>query len=463
VSWVFLRGLALVYLAAFGSMTGQIEGLIGDNGILPIKSELAAIARNFPDSKFAAFPTVFWIDASDQTLLMTCTGGMICAVLLLLNVVDRIALLVCFCLYLSISTAGQDFTSFQWDALLLEAGFLGLFLSWGSTISVFLYQWLIARFMFMSGLVKLASGDHNWTNLIALNYHYQTQPLPSPLAFYAYYLPQWMNEGAAAAVLAIELIFPFFVLLPRRFRQIAAWRFIMLQTAILLTGNYNFFNLLSILLCLFLFDDQAIEKVLPARLIQAIRQKQRCPGIVANHIAMAWLGVVMVVCASRAWVFHVKQPLLFPLKSLVQLTSIYSVINNYGPFSIMTTERPEILVQGSNDGRNWLTYHFKYKPVNLDQKLTWIIPHQPRLDWQMWFAALEKPATQGWFAKFMQKLQKGSPQVLSLMDENPFRGKPPAHVRALLYRYTFTSPKQRAVTGKLWRREYLGLYWPPKS
>ncbi|NOT11829.1 MAG: lipase maturation factor family protein [Methylococcaceae bacterium] len=463
VSWVFLRGLALIYLAAFASMAGQIEGLIGENGILPIKSELAAVTQNFPDSKFTVFPTVFWFDASDQTLLMVCAGGMICAALLLFNLVDRIALLLCFTLYLSISTAGQDFTAFQWDALLLEAGFLGLFLSWGSTISVFLYQWLIARFMFMGGLVKLASGDTSWTHLTALNYHYQTQPLPSPVAYYAYHLPQWVNELSVVAVLTIELIFPFFIVLPRRFRLFAAWSFILLQSGIMLTGNYNFFNLLTILLCLFLFDDQAIEKILPTPLIYSIRQKQPLAGNAANSIAAGWLGIVLVTCAIHVWLYNIKQPLILPLKALVQLTTSYSLINNYGPFAIMTTERPEIIVQGSNDGKNWLTYHFKYKPVNLDQKLIWLIPHQPRLDWQMWFAAMEKPTTHAWFAKFMQKLQKGSHQVLSLMDENPFRGKPPAHVRALLYRYTYTSPKQRASTGKIWRREYVGLYWPPKG
>lgn len=459
LSWLFLRGLALIYFAAFASMAVQIEGLIGENGILPIKTELAAIAQYYPDSKYRVFPALFWFDASDQALLLVCFTGMLAALTLLFNVFVRTALVLCYGLYLSITVAGQDFTAFQWDVFLLEAGFLGLFLTGGSAITVFLYRWLIARFMFMGGVVKLASGDPSWANLTALSHHYQTEPLPSPLAYYAYYLPQWFNQFCVAGVFVIEIIVPFFVFLPRRFRLIAAWSFIMLQSGIILTGNYNFFNLLTILLCLFLFDDKDVEKKLPKGLVTAISKKQPTPGNAAHTLAFVWMCVVLFTCAAHVWIYNVKQPLISPLKTLVQLTSSYSLINNYGPFAIMTTERPEIIVQGSNDGRNWLTYHFKYKPVNLDQQLSWNIPHQPRLDWQMWFAAMQKPSANPWFVKFMLKLQQGSPQVLSLMGENPFREKPPKHVRALLYRYFYTSPKQRAATGKVWQRKYLGIYW----
>jgi hypothetical protein len=455
VSWLFLRGLALIYFAAFASMAVQIEGLIGDNGILPIKSALTAIARSSPNSKFTAFPTVFWFDASEPALLMVCYIGMMAAAMLLLDVFERIALILCYGLYLSISVAGQDFTAFQWDVFLLEAGFLALFLTWGSPICMFLYRWLIARFMFMGGLVKLASDDPTWANLTALGYHYQTQPLPSPLAYYAYYLPQWFHQVCVAGVLIIELIIPFFVFLPRRFRLFAAWSFILLQSSIILTGNYNFFNLLTILICLFLFDDRDIERTMPGRLIDVIRQKQAHPGAIANTIAAVWMCLVLLTCASHIWIYNVRQPLISPLKALVRLTFTYSLINNYGPFARMTTERPEIIVQGSNDGKNWQTYQFKYKPVNLDQKLGWNSPHQPRLDWQMWFAALEAPETSSWFTRFMLKLQEGSPQVLSLLADNPFPDKPPVHVRALLYRYFYTTPKQRAATGDIWQREFL--------
>jgi len=463
VSWLFLRGLALIYFAAFASMAGQIEGLIGENGILPIQSELAAIARHFPDRKLAVFPTVFWFDASDQTLRMVCYAGMTAATMLLFSVFERMALILCYVLYLSITVAGQDFTSFQWDAFLLEAGFLALLLTWGSPICIFLYRWLIARFMFMGGVVKLASGDPSWANLSALSYHYQTEPLPSPLAYYAYFLPHWVNELCVIGVFIIELIVPFFVFMPRRFRLFAAWSFIILQSSIILTGNYNFFNLLTILLCLFIFEDRDIEKIVPVRFVDFIKQQQTHPGAAANVIAAFWMGAVLLTCLTHVWIYNVRQPTYSLLKTWVQLISSYSLVNNYGPFAIMTTERPEIIVQGSNDGKNWLAYQFKYKPVNLDKKLGWNIPHQPRLDWQMWFAAIETPGPDSWFAKFMQKLQEGSPQVLSLLAGNPFPEQPPAFVRALSYRYFYTTPEQRAATGNIWLREYLGVYWPPKD
>jgi hypothetical protein len=459
LSWFFLRGLGIIYFTAFASMSVQIEGLIGEHGILPIQSILTEMAVIFPGNKYIVFPTIFWFDASDLALRWVCFAGMGAAILLLLNIFVRLALISCYVLYLSISVAGQDFTAFQWDVFLLEAGFLGIFLTWGSGLIVFLYRWLVARFMLMGGIVKIASGDPAWADLTALNYHYQTQPLPSPLAYYAHFFPHWLNEFSVAVVLAIELIVPFFVFFPRRYRLIAAWSFIALQTSIILTGNYNFFNVLTILICLFLFDDQDIGKWLPIRFITAIRQKQPCPGPAANGIAAIWLGLVLLAHSTSFWLSQ-GQAIVSPLKNIMQLISTFSLVNNYGPFAVMTKERPEIIVQGSNDGREWLTYHFKYKPVDLGQKLGWNIPHQPRLDWQMWFAAMQNPTSNSWFAKFMLKLQQGSPQVLSLLADNPFPEKPPVYVRALLYRYFYTSPEQRKGSGNIWQRDYLGIYWP---
>ena len=211
IIWIFLRCLALIYFAAFISMVVQIEGLIGANGILPITAKLNAWEQYFPDNKYWLFPTLFWLDASDVSLRLSCYAGMAAAILVLLNFFTRISLIACFFLYLSIYTAGQVFTSFQWDSFLLETGFLALFLPWGSGIIIFLFRWLIARFMFMGGIVKLASHDPSWANLTALSFHYQTQPLPSPLAYYAYYLPEWFNQRCVAGVFFIELIVPFFV------------------------------------------------------------------------------------------------------------------------------------------------------------------------------------------------------------------------------------------------------------
>lgn len=463
-SWLFLRGLALIYLAAFASMATQIEGLIGVDGILPLTNLLEEITRNYPEKKYLQWPMLFWVDPSDPLLIAVCYAGIGAALLLFLNKLAKTALILCYVLYLSIAVAGQDFTAFQWDALLLETGFLAILLPWGSPLIIFLYRFLIARFMFMSGIVKLASGDPSWTNLTALDFHYLTQPLPSPLAYYAYnYLPQGFNKLCVAGIFVIELIIPFFVFLPRRYRHFAAWSFIVLQSSIMLTGNYNFFNLLTILLCVFLFDDKDLVGRFPSSWVSAVLRNARKPGRGANALTTIWLMLVMTTCATHIWLYHSKQPAPALFGSLIKWTSAFWVVNNYGPFSIMTTERPEIIVQGSRDGQHWSTYKFNYKPVDLDKHLSWNIPHQPRLDWQMWFAALSTPAPPPWFAGFMTRLLTGSPQVLALLADNPFPKDPPVQVRALLYRYSYTTPEQRAIDGDIWRREYLRVYWPPSK
>jgi hypothetical protein len=461
VSWLFLRGLALIYLAAFASMSGQIEGLIGAQGILPIQSKLIEIAQSSGSGKYWVFPTLFWLDASDRALMLACYAGMIAALLLLTNILLRPALILCYLLYLSITVAGQDFMSFQWDVFLLEAGFIGIFLSWGSQIIVFLYRWLIARFMFMGGVVKLASGDPAWANLTALDYHYLTEPLPTPLAYYAYFLPAWFHKFCVAGVFFIELVVPFFVFLPRPFRLFAAWSFIVLQSAIILTGNYNFFNLLTILLCLWLFDDRDFSGKLPLSLLSSIQDKPPHPGIAAHLFAGSWAAFVLIVCAITAWMHNFPGRTPQMLRSWVMVTSSFSMINQYGPFGVMTTERREIIIEGSNDGKTWQAYEFNYKPGNLYRGLRWNIPHQPRLDWQLWFAALEEPRLDSWFAAFMARLQEGSPPVLNLLSLNPFADHPPVFARAMLYRYHYISPEVRAETGQVWRRELIGPYWPP--
>jgi len=461
ISWLFIRGLALIYFAAFVSMAGQIEGLIGASGILPLNSLLELISQQYQEKRFVNLPTLFWLDCSDRMLSSVCVAGAVAAFLLLGGIFERTMLFVCFTLYLSIVTVGQEFTSFQWDALLLEAGSLALMLPWRSPIVLFLYRFLITRFMLMSGVVKIASGDPAWLKLTALNYHYQTQPLPSPLAYYAHWLPEWINKLCVAYVLVVELILPFFVFLPRRFRHYAAWNFIILESGIVLTGNYNFFNLLTILLCLFLFDDKQLEPLMPKQIAALSTRKQHQPGFIAQGIAGSWAAIVLLACALHLWMFHDRQAVVSsPFNHLVQFTSNFWLVNVYGPFAVMTKERPEIIVQGSDDGINWKDYPFKYKPGELDKKLSWNIPHQPRLDWQLWFAAMQTPYEGSWVVRFMHKLNEASPSVLALLAGNPFSEHPPAYVRARVYRYRFTTPDQRAASGHVWQRQFIREYWP---
>ena len=455
IGWTFMRGLGLIYFSAFTSMLVQIEGLIGPNGILPAQEFLNRIALILPEDHYWKYPTLFWLDASDTALNAACLAGMAASCLVVFGFLTRTALIACFALYLSISTAGQDFTSFQWDVLLLESGFLAILLTWQSKIIEFLYRLLIARFMFMSGVVKIASGDPSWTNLSALSYHYETQPLPSPLAYYAYFEPEWWHEACTAAVLFIELPGPFLVFLPRPYRLFAAGSFIVLQTCIMLTGSYTFFNLLTLLLCLFLFDDRDLMKLMPAGLSQKIQSKHRPPGRVAGICAATWASLVIILLATHLWMARTRSYPVKPLHKLVQATMAFSVINNYGPFAVMTKSRNEVIVEGSNDGMAWLEYGFKYKPDALDKPLRWNIPHQPRLDWQLWFVPLGPRQTGDWFSKFLLRLQQGSPEVLALLKDNPFPDRPPRFIRAVLYRYAFTPPEHRKRTGNIWQREKL--------
>ncbi len=459
IRWWFLRGLGLIYLAAFWSMATQINGLIGANGILPIQEQLDRIGYWDEGLKYWHFPTVFWLNASNAALKTVCLAGVAAALLVTANLLAAPALIACYILYLSIVTAGQDFTGFQWDVFLLESGFLAIFLNWNSKIIHFLYRLLIARFMFMGGVVKIASGDLTWVDLTALNYHYWTQPLPTPLGYYAHFLPEWWQQFCTSAVLFIELIVPFGVFMPRPFRLFAAWSFILLQTSILLTGNYSFFNLLALLLCLFLFDDSDLAKITPEKLYTKLLRNNRPPSSVATFCSGVWAAMVAVILATHLWLAQTHWQPVKPLNLLLQIAANFAFVNNYGPFAVMTTERNEIIIEGSNDGVHWLEYGFKYKPDALDKPLIWNIPHQPRLDWQLWFAALSLPQSGGWFEKFMYRLKKGSPDVLALLANNPFPDFPPKNLRAVLYRYGYTTPEHRSRDGKIWRREMLWIYY----
>lgn len=462
ISWLFLRGLALIFFFAFASMAVQIKGLIGADGILPLVNRLALIDQFYSDQKFSSMPTVFWFNASDFSLELVCYLGMGAASLLLLNLLTQTSLVVCYVLYLSIVEAGQEFTHFQWDVLLLEVGFLAIFLSWGSGIIILLFRWLLARFMFIGGVVKIASGDPSWANLTALNFHYETQPIPTPAAYYFHHLPAWVNKIGVGSVFFIELVLPFFIFMPRRFRLFSCYAFIFLQSTIILTGNYTFFNLLTILLCLFLLEDKDLAKLLPNSLTSSLQQKTKKPGHIATIAAGLWASIVMIICGSQIWLYYVNMPTYNGIKYLHRTTSSYSLVNNYGPFAVMTTTRNEIIIQGSNDNQHWFDYEFKYKPGDQKGKLSWIIPHQPRLDWQMWFAALSVAKKDSWFDRFLIKLLEGSPNVLSLLAKNPFPNHPPLYVRAISYKYRFSSLQQRELQGIIWQRSNGRIYWPAR-
>ena len=434
----FLRALGGIYFVAFLSFGVQASGLIGSHGILPFEAFLKAFHEEFGRSSWRHIPTVLWLDPADWALTAVWIAGCLCAVVAAIGKWQRAALAVCLVLWLSICSVGQDFLGFQWDALLVETGFLAVFAT-RSPVRVWLFRWLLFRLMFFSGVVKIASGDPNWRKLTALHYHYETQPLPNPLAWYMYQLPMWFQKLSTGFTFGVELAAPFLFFLPRPFRTVGAVVTLAFQALIFLTGNYTYFNLLAMLLCMWLFiepDPRATLDVIDIGLPALV-------GALSFLLCLNLFGVPLPPGGSA--ILHVAAP--------------FEIVNSYGLFAVMTTERDEIVVEGSSDGANWKAYQFRDKPGDVDRAPPIVAPHQPRLDWQMWFAALGTYQQNRWFVSFVARLLEGEPAVTHLLAYDPFAGGRPKFVRARLYRYDFTHFGQNAW----WTREERGLYLPPVS
>ena len=461
---LFLRVLGVIYLIAFISFGVQINGLIGSEGILPAGDFLERVHQSLGFDSYRLVPTLFWISSSNAALTAVVAAGGVFSMLLILGFMQRIWLAPLFILYLSLVSAGQVFMAFQWDSLLLEVGFLAIFLSLPGPAMVFLFRALLFRLMFLGAAVKLPSGDPTWRDLTALNFHYETQPIFSWSSWYAHQLPEWLQKSSVAMTLTIELAIPFLFFAPRRLRFFAAVCIVGLNLLIFVTGNFTFFNLLAIALCLFLVDDAVLRRWLPGliqRLLTGIpvpemRLLLRNGALTLLVAAILFLGVFQMVGTFAGSVPGGPA-------TVMRWVAPFRVVNSYGLFANMTTSRPEIRVQGSYDGQNWRNYEFKYKPGDLRRRPRWVEPHQPRLDWQMWFAALGDYQRNPWFINFAEGLLQGSPAVIGLLDENPFPKNPPRFVRAELYEYSFTDFSTKRVTGRWWESEYLGPYLPPVS
>ncbi len=469
---IFLRLLGLTYLIAFVSLWIQIDGLVGSDGISPVGDYLSFAREQVGARAPFLLPTLCWLNSSDTFLHLLCGTGAGFSLLLLLGLVPPLSLAVLYVCYLSLTIAGQTFLSFQWDILLLETGFLAIFFvpwSWRmrradeapfSPIGLFLLKLLLFKLMLMSGVVKLTSGDAAWWNLTALNYHYETQPLPTVLGWWAHQTPDWFKQISTAFVLLVEVVAPFLIWMPRRLRLAGCALLVTLQVLIALTGNYAFFNLLTVALCLLLVDDASWSKLLRRVPRDPLERDPR------NRVSPPLRAVAALVCImllpGNAWlIYSAFKAEADPPKLLAALDGAvepFRVANGYGLFRVMTKTRPEIQVEGSADGIVWLPYTFRWKPGAPNAAPRWVAPHQPRLDWQMWFAALGGPRQNHWFVGMMEGLLRNRTDVLRLLAENPFRQTPPRYVRAILYRYRFSTPKERRETGNWWMREEMREY-----
>jgi lipase maturation factor 1 len=487
--WIFLRALGLIYLSAFYSLLFQIRGLNGPNGILPAADYLQAVAGVLHGRRFWYVPSLFWLGSSDHALMLVCWVGLIASLLLALNLWPRGMLAVCFACFVSFVSTAQDFSSYQSDGMLLEAGFLSLFfappgfrpgLARGnpaSRASLFLLQWEWFRIYFESGVVKLASGDISWRHLTAMDDYYQNGPLPSWIGWYVQQLPHWFHAMAVVFTFAAELGVCWLVFLPRRLRIAAFCLLTPFQISIILTANYAFLNYIVLSLGFLLLDDRAITAILPAKLCSLIAKSSREAANAAEGteswrarwgaalkpfrmlVAALCLGAVFYVTSLQLAGMFVR-PL--PLSQWPErMLDPFRIANQYGLFAVMTHARYEIEFQGTRDGKEWIAYPFRYKPQELRKPPGIYAPYQPRFDWNLWFASLGPWQDYRFVVWTEERLLQNQPEVLELFAGNPFDGMPPREVRTIIYQYWFTDRKTKRENGTWWRREPLGEYAPP--
>ncbi len=485
--WLFLRWLGVIYFSAFFSLVFQIRGLIGPRGILPAGEYLQAVAHTLGRWQGLWYaPSLLWWWSGSGALLAICWAGMIASILLMLNFWPRAMLVICFVCFLSFVSAAQDFSGYQSDAMLLEAGFLALFLAPPGLrpgfaqayptlrASLYLLQWEWFRIYLQSGAVKLLSGDPQWRNFTAMDEYYQNGPLPTWIGWYMQHLPHWFHAGTVYATLAMELGLVWMLFLPRRWRIVCFFIVTPWQVGVILTANYTFLNYLVLAMGVLLLDDEFLLSVVPERW----RPRFNAAGLSNNSVTAAptsraeilrwWklaklllssLLLVWVAYATTAqliWMF-MKAPL--PTSPVTALEP-FRIANSYGLFAVMTRGRFEIEFQGSNDGQTWTRYPFRYKPQALNQPPGIYAPYQPRFDWNLWFASLGSWRDYPIVPNTEVRLLANEKDVLGLFERNPFAQEAPRQVRAVLWQYWFTSLAEKRAAGNWWRRAYIGLYAP---
>ena len=500
---LYFAGLGVVFVMAFASLWVQFAGLFGEHGILPAQQLLEQWPRHVAgtpyENAFAhGLPTLFWFDASDGAMRAWCGVGIACGGLLALGFAPLWLTAACGAVYLSFVSVGDVFLGYQWDSLLLETAAFSLFYAppalrpWSGAprpptrAALWALRLLLFRFMFSSGAVKFLSGDESWRDLTALTFHYYTQPLPTRLGWYAHQLPLGFQRWTCVGMFAVELGASWLVFLGRWGRRLFALATAGLMVAIAATGNYGFFEPLTVVLCLPLLADDPPWPPFKETLAAFRRQLTELPRLPAFVTAGRALSAVAVACyatlaltlaafeLSRSpvgppWLRRAQQRIeetvegWRPFWSAVGTLERYRAANTYGLFAVMTKSRPSLEIQGSDDLAHWKSYAFRWKENDdLTQPPLFCEPHMPRLDWQMWFEALARRPNP-WFRLLLQRLLEGEPAVLALLAEDPFPGRPPRFVRAVKYDYEFTTAAERRDSGRWWKRRETAIFHPPVS
>ena len=477
--FLFRRGLFLVFLISLLSLQVQWRALFAESGIAPVR-ELFTQFEQIPGGwvgAWSALPSLFLLTgASDIALQLVLALGWAAALAGLLlprraNAAwERAALGITTLVYLSWVNFGQPFFQFQWDALLLECGWLALLLPMARSRgdgrwSAVVFQLLLFKLIFLSGWVKLHGGDDSWSDLKALLYHFETQPLPTPIGVWMHGWSEPLLKALCALTLAVEFAVPFLIFSPRRTRALAFGVLSAMQVGFALTGNFGFFNLLSFLLGFYLVDDCTWRTWLPR--FAVLRAVPLLPvalrpqfGIVRSMQLGAGVALSLLVFAPLLLrTGMTSSPVLAGVSAGL---SGFHISNPYGLFSHMTTERRELVFEGSIDGKTWKEYQPRYRPGPVDRAPGWVAPHQPRFDWQLWFAVLGQYSDpqNRWVGMTLKRLLEGNPAVLALFRENPFPEGGPAQVRISVYRYRLADTRGPVENATVWNREWLGHYSP---
>jgi hypothetical protein len=471
---VLVRGLGFVDAVAFWCLWRQMDGLLGSRGILPISDFLARVSTITGAKKYVELPTLLWISSSDTVMHGLCLLGLVLSLLAMAGFANAWSLLAIWVVYSSFVHAGQIFYGYGWELLMIEAGFLAVFLlpargfrvdsSERPPISViWLFRWLTFRVMLGAGLIKLR-GDPCWIALTCLADHYQTQPSPNPLSPYFNAMPLYAHKIGALFNHLVELVAPWGLFGPRRARVVAGTLIVVFQIILILSGNLAFLNWLTIVVALSAFDDALFERLLPARMRARVHAHiaafgQGNPPSRARRITLR----VLVAVIAFLSIFPVVN-MLSPQQAMNESFDPLNLVSTYGAFGSVGHQRHEVILEGtwddplSGDAR-WQEYDFPCKPGNPDRPHCIASPYHYRLDWQMWFAGFPEQAQDAWFLKLVYELLRENPAVTALLAHDPFRGRPPRFVRALRYRYWFAPRASRAY----WERELTGEYLRPLS
>src|SRR6059036_1794970 len=460
--FIILRLLGFVYAVAFLVAAQQLVPLAGEHGLTPANHFLANIQTQLGSRTegMLEVPTLFWIGCTDQGMSIFAWIGFALSLIVLSGYANAILLGLLWAMYMSIVHVGQIWYGYGWEIQLLETGFLSIFLCplldgrpfpkcRPPILVIWLFRWLGFRIMIGAGLIKLR-GDPCWRDLTCLYYHYETQPIPSPISRYLHFAPLWFHKFEIAWNHFIELIVPWFSFGPRRARHIAGVVLVTFQIFLIISGNLSFLNYLTIIPFLACFDDTFLRHFLPRALVQRAERaaEESEPSRINNTIAIA-LSIV-VVYLSVAPVLN-----LFSGRQLMNYSyDPFDLVNTYGAFGTVGRERDEVIFEGTEDlvitgNTQWKEYEFKAKPGDPHRRPATIAPYQPRIDWQIWFAAMASPGEYPWTLHFVWKLLHNDADTLSLLANNPFPEKPPHYVRARLYRYRFAPLGEKGW----WRRE----------